>query len=438
MEVQRVNIIYPKDLELAADPNRTELPPLGVLYVAASLEKEGFSVKVVGIDQNTNQLPESDVDGLALITTATYPIIREFSKRALPERSTIKIGGNTHATIFPEKTLQELKLDVVVRGEAEEVLPQLLKNLSIVDTIQEAAKGLSGLTFINESVDLISDPTINRIKDINKLAFPARHLMDNDSILLENRLVGAGKLVTTLITSRGCPFSCLYCANLNNKSFRTRSEDNIRTEIETILEQYPQCEGLLIMDENLTLSPRHVSNFAKAITGTGLEYVISGRADHMTKNMAGTLVQSGCLEVKFGIETGSPWLLKRMGKEANLEEFEEGVRTAAKAGLSVKLFLMHGFPGENEKTTSETIDMLKELESFIGRATLYQFTPLPGSPIWHKAKEFNLHLKEKGLKDFRIYKNNTHWWGTEKDHRIVQEQYERLKGEIIHLFGKVN
>jgi len=189
----RINLLYPVDIEVARDMNRTELPPLGMLYVASALEREGHDVKVVGIDENTESLPESDVDGLAITSSTTYSKFKNLHENVLSRRSTIKVAGNTHACIFPRETLLDLGLDVVVRGEAEKALSMFLSRLSLADSVVEAVGGLEGFTYLGEKGEVILNPVINRVRDLDNLTFPARHLMNKNSLLLEGRLRNTSK-----------------------------------------------------------------------------------------------------------------------------------------------------------------------------------------------------------------------------------------------------
>ena len=433
----KVNLIYPIDIEVAGDINRIELPPLGILYVASSLKKEGHKVNVVGIDENTNDLPESDLDGLAITASTTYPKFQRLAREILNTRNTIKIAGNTHSHAFPQSTLSDLGLDAVFIGEAEESLPKFLRYLNSSDNVIEALRNTDSVAYFNENGIYVPNKTIAKVSDVNSLAFPARELMPKENILLENRLRGTDKLITTFVTSRGCPYSCNFCGNLNNGSVRYRSGENIRREVESLSEMYSNFGGLLIMDETFTLSKNHVIETTDSIKGLGIQYVASSRADRMSPDVVSALKESGCMEVKFGVETGSQYLLDRMNKKANIEKFKQGIKTAAEGGLYTKLFLMHGFPGENEETTTETINMLKELQPYVRRIALYRFVPLPGSTVYNRSNEFDLHIGEDPTR-FHIYHNNEHWWGSKDDFKIVQEQYQRLESAVVSLFGKVN
>ncbi|MFC1800906.1 B12-binding domain-containing radical SAM protein [Nanoarchaeota archaeon] len=433
----KVNLIYPIDIEVAGDANRTELPPLGMLYVASSLQESGHDVRVVGIDENTEELPESEVDCLAITASTTYHKFKRLSDRVLSERTTVKLAGNTHSHVFSAETLKDLNLDAVIKGEAEVVLPDFLRRLTVSNSIPEAVGELKGFTYFDSYGNIRSNKEVNKVSDVNSLAFPARNLMPQERILLENRLRGTDKLITTIVTSRGCPYSCNFCANLNNGSVRYRSAANIKAEVMELLEQYDQLGGLLFMDETFTLNKRHVLEITSELKDLNINYVISSRADRMTPEIVNALSDSGCMEVKFGIESGSQYLLERMNKRANLGKFREGIKTAHEGGLFTKLFLMHGFPGENETTTSETIEMLRELRPFVRRIALYRFVPLPGSPVFDNPAEFDIHLGNDPSK-YHIYHNEQHWWGSKDNFKVVQQQYTRLKETVINLFGKVN
>jgi radical SAM superfamily enzyme YgiQ (UPF0313 family) len=260
--------------------------------------------------------------------------------------------------------------------------------------------------------------------------------LPDSQILLENRLRGTDKLLTTFVTSRGCPFSCRFCANINNGRIRYRSPENIRGEIEELLTVYPDLGGLLIMDETFTLKREHVLGVTDVIKDYDIQYVASSRADRITPEVANALVESGCLEVKFGIETGSQYLLNRMNKKGNIRKFIEGIKTASKSGLYTKLFLLHGYPGENQETTTQTIRMLEELKPYVRRIALYRFVPLPGSPVYSMVDEYDLHI-DKDFSKFHIYHNTEHWWGTKRDHQIVREQFDRLEKAVISIYSGI-
>jgi len=243
--------------------------------------------------------------------------------------------------------------------------------------------------------------------------------------------------LTTVISSRGCPYLCNFCGNLNRGDVRYRSGENLRKELIELLENYSDLGGILFMDETFTLSRKHVFDVTSQIADLGLNYVITSRANRINSEIVKALKDSGCVEIKFGIETGSQNLLNKMNKHADIEQYKKGVKVAASGGLYTKLCLMHGFPGENEETTTATIKVLEELQPFVRRVALYRFVPLPGSFVYNEKEKFQL-LLDSDLTKYHIYHNEHHWWGSKEDFRIVREQYSRLESKVIQLFERVN
>jgi radical SAM superfamily enzyme YgiQ (UPF0313 family) len=137
---------------------------------------------------------------------------------------------------------------------------------------------------------------------------------------------------------------------------------------------------------------------------------------------------AGCIELKFGIESGSEQILQAMGKNITCNQIRRTVALASSVGIRVKAFLVHGFPGETLETTRETISLLKEVGHMIDRVSLFRFVPLPGSYVFRNAKAYGLTIPERieDWEKFHIYHNDYHWWGNVDDFREVENSYKEL------------
>lgn len=133
------------------------------------------------------------------------------------------------------------------------------------------------------------------------------------------------------------------------------------------------------------------------------------------------------------MESGSQVMLDKMNKHLDVNKAKKSIIRAGEMGLPIKLFIMHGFPGENHETTQDTIKLIRELKDVIHRVALYRFTPIPGSPIYSSSG-----VIDHNWDDYTIYQNTQKWWGNNNDFQILNESFNALRNEVVDLFGKVN
>lgn len=438
---QAVNflIFYYEEVEAIGIKGRKELPPLGILYFAGALKELGINVKVIPFtDKFDFSNVEGPVDfiGYSITSSLVYPHYRKLCQEM--ERiytKAVKIAGNMHVTLFPEEVLEDLELDAVMCGESEYSILILLENYILgKKKIFKNVPGAYARGYICDFSELRV-----RVKNVSLLPHPYRKALPDDYILLSDRIKVKGCELTkvlTFVTSRGCPFHCYFCANMNNGSIRFRSRKDMDDEVKEMLTLYPEMTGVLIMDEMATLTLEHVKNWTSVMKKYHLQYVISTRGDALTDEIIAYLADSGCQEIKFGLETGAPELLKAMNKKLNLETFQKAIRATKKAGINNKVFLMHGFPGENFNTTQKTIHLLEQNKDYIDRAVLYQFTPLPGSYVYEHPGVFGLLDHSFNTSSYTIYQNMTHFWGSAEDHDMLVTEFNHLKRYVDATFRR--
>ncbi len=222
------------------------------------------------------------------------------------------------------------------------------------------------------------------IQNIDALPFPARDLLPLDRYWTP----GVRRYpFATIMTSRGCPYSCSFCSNFRTqgKQFRYRSPDNVLAEIDELVNKY-HVKELNILDDNFTfMAPRVEEICDKLIkknydlelkTGNGI------RSDRVTLPLLKKMRRAGFYLVAFGIESGNPEILKTMRKGETKEQIKQSVKWAKQAGLITEGFFMFGNEGEGEKEMLDTINFAKELDLNIAQFQVY--TPVPGSPYYEK------------------------------------------------------
>lgn len=427
----RCALVYPEMYEISRyGRKRIEFPPFGILYLAAALEKVGDTVEIFAATEETNEFDFSNFDavGLSISASCAYDLIKKVRNNSKFNNSCIIFSGGIHTTIFPQEVLSELQLDIVFIGESDESIVDFSNRINN----KQNCVGINGTGIYRDGI-YDSYPSRVQISDINTLEFPARHLLDTDKIIMENRLAQTNLRIAHIMASRGCVFNCYFCAN-QDRSIRYRNGDSIKKELESLKQKFG-IEGFCITDDNFIIDLNRVSEICSAIEPLNLKWSALSRVDTINRDILEKLFSSGCIELKFGIESGSETILSAMNKKISINQIKDAIITSKKVGINVKIFLIHGFPGENMKTTLETISLLEELKQSIDRVSLFKFVPLPGSYVFNNPKEFNLR-EINSFNRLYIYNEDIHWWGEKSDYNEVKESYSVLNKYIDDNWGK--
>ena len=293
-----------------------------------------------------------------------------------------------HPSVLPEETRDEIKPDVVMTGEAEYLLRDLVTEKVKPEPIMKA-----GL-----------------IQDLDTLPFPARHLFDRKDVVDYTGIHGQDKGVpaTTIITARGCPFSCLFCTKAHPMFnwYRYRSAEHVYDELVYLKEEYG-VEHVRFVDDEFTLHKERTVNLMKKMADLDLTWVCITRADTLNEKLVSLMKSVGCTEIHIGVETGSDRLLKLMNKQTTSKILLNGVNMIKESGIRVKTYLMMNFPGESEKDRDITIEWMKKAKP--DKFTLSNFIPLPGSATYAYIK-----------------KNGNGWFYPDED-GAFQEYREKLR-----------
>jgi radical SAM superfamily enzyme YgiQ (UPF0313 family) len=377
-------------------------PPLNLMYLAASLEKESFSVKI--IDDDLLQMGYYKFAELAaklnpkiIGVTATTSTIKtalkylEVVKKILPD--TLTVIGGPHTTFVPLETLKDSKtLDLVVLGEGDETIVDLAKTYHPGENIRGYLSEVKGIVYREKNnwgkydkLKLTQPRPL--IKDLDSLPFPARHLVPFKSYNVSKNQSGG------IITSRGCVYSCGYCSSslIMGKKFRSRSPDNVVDEIEELVYQY-NIKDIAFMDDTFMLNKTRAHKIAQEIKARDLDvsFVASSRVDMVNKNLLSELRNAGMNTIYYGVESGSQRVLNLMKKGITLKQAEKAVKSAKNVGLKVLASFILGYPGETIEDINKTINFSIKLDPDYSQYSI--LTPFPGTPIYHD-------LKNKGLID---------------------------------------
>ncbi|RLG83180.1 MAG: B12-binding domain-containing radical SAM protein [Thermoprotei archaeon] len=370
-------------------------PPLGLAYIASVLEEAGHKVGIIDtptleIDQKT-WLSEvrswnPDVVGVSIITPTAprgYRAIREL-KRLEPDIPII-VGG-PHPTFMYEEALDS-GADVVVLGEGEYTMRELVEVIERHGLNHKRLRDVRGVAFRDRDGRIVVTPPRPPIENLDKLPFPARHLLPMDRYTLFGKPIK----VAHVMASRGCPYGCIYCITSYfwGRRIRFRSAKSVADEVEEIVDRY-RARYIVFTDDELTVGRKFVYDFVNEMRSRGLDIVFAcgSRVDHVTKDYMKFLYDNGCVALYFGVESASQETLDRIGKRITIEQVRRVFRWKKELGGFATASFILGFPWETLEDMKRTVEFAIELDPDYAQFTV--LTPYPGTPFFEYAKKHGL------------------------------------------------
>lgn len=420
----KVAIIYTEMYEVAHFKNsRKEMPPFGILYLSAIAEAAKAEVKIFKItpSHTSIDLRGFDIIAFSVLASVSYNFVRKIRFSSLYSGKPLIVLGGVHSSVKPEKTIVDFNADILVYGQGELSFFEILSQYPNLDETS-----ILGICYKKDGLILKNKPQ-KHSENLDWLPLPSWHLFEKDDVILENPIGGKKEKMTYIMTSRGCKSSCKFCGVMQKK-IQYRSGSHIRTELEYLINNYG-IKGVAIVDDNFTSIPEKTIEICNSISDLGLRWSALSRADSVNVEMLQTMKKAGCVEIKIGVESGSNYLLNAMGKRITTKEIYNAINLAYRFDLSIKIFLMHGFPGENMETTDETISLLKTIRGMITKVSLTRFVPLPGSYVFNHPSEFDLHNEKETEGNYErcfMYNNHHHWWGNDEDFTELNLSYQKL------------
>ncbi|MCW4002870.1 MAG: cobalamin-dependent protein [Candidatus Bathyarchaeota archaeon] len=378
MKVTLINPPYPPNVH-----SHPPFIPLGIAYLGAIAEQEGHEVNAIDCqaekltynafrERISKETP--DVIGVTATTLLYKSAMKliNIAKEAHP--SAITMLGGSHGTFWDENALNEYPtLDIVVRREGEITFKELLNNLQNKISLANVL----GITLRQKDGKIIRTPDRPFIEDLDKLPFPAHHLLPLDA------LKRMGKVLFPLITSRGCVFWCDFCSTVRmfGRGYRWRSPKNVVDEMQLVHDKYG-VEQVTFYDDAFSVDRNRVLKICEELHARKLDMIwdCGTRVDMVDRDLLKTMRDAGCIAVWLGVESGSEAILGAMNKKIKLDQTRLAYKTAHDVGLMTIANVVLGFPGETEQTAKETIRFVKELNP--DDVGFYVATPYPGTPMY--------------------------------------------------------
>lgn len=396
-------------------------PPLGLLYIASVLEQKGVEVKILDclldrtetlVDGDTNKRTglseesikreiksfDPDIVGISNMYTAFSKDASKIAEivKNLDKKILVVIGG-AHPSSNPDIVLQDKNIDLVVKGEGENTI------LEIVDALSHATDitNIAG-TVVRKNGTVVENPMRPLIKDLDTIPYPARHLVPieqylknwKDEINYNMRIP-----VTNIISSRGCPGKCVYCAVKNvwgGRNWRSRSPAKVVDEMEYLANTYGVRE-IIFSDDTMSVNKDRMAELCKEILKRKIDIRWAPPTGiavwTLEEPLLDLMKQSGCYRLTFGLESGNAETLKFLGKNYSYSHALRIIDYSNRIGIWTAGTFIIGFPNEDMKSVEDTISFA--INSPLDFAVFYTPVVFRGTPLWDMFRELNMDVREK-------------------------------------------
>src|SRR5881296_1424059 len=396
-----VFLIHVRDPQFYALPAKTRaknghirvmgFPPIGIMSLSSVLKRAGHECMM--FDQANPDTPNDTIIeeikrcrpalvGLSFLSTTSYPYAKILARQIRATNPEVKLafGGVFVSLNASLVKLQCPEVDFVCRGDGEQLILDLLERLDDPRTV-------AGLTWMKDG-KLVQNPNRALDRDLDQWPFPDRESLPLDfveSMPLDVPAVLSMERFTTMQTSRGCPWSCVFCdiPIFNEGKWRCRSPQHVVDEFKYLQEL--GYGAVYFVDDHFLLQPKRIEAICKGLNDQNItiQWGCEGRVDSVAQHLFPAMAKAHCRTLMFGIESGSQKMLDRLNKEQMLAEVETAVTNAKKAGIEIVYgFFVVGCPDETVEDMQATFDFASRLplDTFgFNRLCVYR-----GTPMWHE------------------------------------------------------
>lgn len=370
-------------------------PPLGIMYLSSVLKQAGHEASMTDqchpeysdegyVDSLRTNRPE--MVGISFLSNMCYPAARNLSRKIKAALPAVKVVyGGVFPTINARKIIAaEESVDIVARGEGEGIVLDLAEAQGF-----DRLGDIPGITFRQGTGEIVETPDREGIRDLDSIPFPDREgtgIHYVASLPLDVPAVIWDRPYTSILSSRGCPFGCIYCncPTFSGRKCRSRSAGNVLKELAEL--DRKGYGAFTFVDDNFLLDPDRVTEICDGMIARGhsFRWACEGRAEPKVNVVFQKLSKAGCDLVMFGVESGSQRVLDGMKKRTKLIEIEQAVASAKEAGIRLRHgFFIVGSPGETPKEVKETFSFAERIP--INSFNFNSLTAFRGTPLWRDA-----------------------------------------------------
>jgi radical SAM superfamily enzyme YgiQ (UPF0313 family) len=371
-------------------------PPLGLGYLAAVLEKEGYDVKLIDMIDTSFKDAERIIRGEKPQVVGISCNLTDFRWGAFElakiakrvDSNMVVVLGGSHATHLYKQILENFPVDIIVRFEGEFAFLEVVKALETGSDL----KSVKGIVY-RDGGKIVKTEDRQAIDNLDSLPFPAYHFFDFDKYVhYASPVKFKGKNVSELkssnmMASRGCPYHCKYCSiSTFWHSCRFRTVNNVVDEMEFLHENYGVTH-FNFFDDVFTLDKARVEKLCREIIRRKLDisWECVTRVDFVSDDMLAWMKKAGCLSISYGVESGSPTVLNAVNKKQTLDQIVRAFHMTHKHGILAYILLMVGNPNESNNSIDETIDLLRIIKPDKIRTTLTMV--YPATDLYSTCKE---------------------------------------------------
>lgn len=368
--------------------------PMGILMLAAMIKKDGrYSVEVKnysswGSNYALGNLPEAKIYGITA-TSMEIPGAKAFArhiKLKYPE-SKVMIGGPGAGTLDRFESLLPV-FDMVVVGEADYEMFNIISDLYSCDA---------------EWLSPIGTYQCVAPKNLDDLPYPARDMLGGSiggDVFAYNKRY-KGEQSTAILSSRGCPFSCAFCAAPGlAETVRYRSVDSVVDEMKHVIEEYG-IKQFRFSDDLFTFPHRRALEMCEGIGPLDIAWRVSARTKPLDKDTLQAMKDAGCKELSFGVESFDDNVLSLLHKYATAKDNIRALEMCDEVGIGARILLMIGTPGQTPTTIELNKKHVDEVPHTIVSCT--SFVPIPGSDVWYDPEKYGVEILSRDMRDYNFY-----------------------------------
>jgi len=415
------------------------LPPLGLAYIAAALEKAGFQVEILDnyllnkpieeVQQIVSKL-NPEILGMTCGSATYRPCVETAKavKQVLPS-CTVIVGG-WHPSYVPESMLEHSAIDYVVMGEGERVMVELVSCITKSGTQRDLGT-IAGVAYRSKGKMVKTNPEF--ISELDQVPFAARHLLPMQ--LYERKMEYLDAFpIDTMHVVRGCPFNCAFCEikNLWGHKCRFFSPNRIVDEINYMVDTLGS-KGIYFISDNFTIRKKETIETCQLIRkrNIDIQWVCDTRVDLISRDLLREMKKAGCRTIWFGVESGSPRILKKINRGVTIEQTIKAFKLCRQEGINVSSSFMLGIPGETIDDMKATLKLAKKLNPDWCRFNI--FVAYPDNSLYQEIMKNHLYDR---IEDFLVYVK-TKDFDYEKMLKIQKQFHKEFYRSPKRIFRKI-